>query len=96
MPENASFQGYFTEVSFDTSEENQLSFLQNSYSAWSFHEPHTVFPHIRPWGIIIPCSLQKRVVLENTTFLIHNVIRIAGIIRVAGITRGRALYEEIR
>ena len=31
MPENASFQGYFTEVGFDTSEENQLSFLQNSY-----------------------------------------------------------------
>jgi hypothetical protein len=25
--ENASFQGYFTEVSFDTSEENQLSFF---------------------------------------------------------------------
>ena len=43
MPENASFQGYFTEVSFDTSEENQLSFLQNGYffkSVWSFHEPH--------------------------------------------------------
>jgi len=31
MPENASFQGYFTEVGFDTSEENQLSFFQNSY-----------------------------------------------------------------
>ena len=27
MPENASFQGYFTEVSFDNSEENQLSFF---------------------------------------------------------------------
>ena len=57
---------------------------------------HNVFPHIRLPGVIIPCSLQKRVVLENTTFLIHKVIRIAGIIRVAGITRGRALYEEIR
>ena len=31
MPENASFQGYFTEVGFKTSEENQLSFFQNSY-----------------------------------------------------------------
>jgi len=31
MPENASFQGYFTEVSFDTTEENQLSFFQNVY-----------------------------------------------------------------
>ena len=28
MPQNASFQGYFTEVSFDTSEENQLSVFQ--------------------------------------------------------------------
>ena len=30
-----------------------------------------------------------RVLLENITFLLHNVIRIAGIIQ------GRALYEEI-
>ena len=37
-----------------------------------------------------------RVLLENTTFLLNKVIRIAGIIRVAGIIRGRALYEEIR
>ena len=29
-----------------------------------------------------------RVLLENTTFLLHKVIRIAGIIRVAGIIRG--------
>ena len=34
--------------------------------------------------------------LENTTFLLHTVIRIEGIIRAAGIIRGRALYEEIR
>ena len=45
----------------------------------------TVFPHIRPAGIIILCSIQMRVLLENTTFLLHKVIRIAGIIRVAGI-----------
>ena len=57
---------------------------------------NTVFPHIRPAGIIDLCSLQMRVLLENTTFLLHKVIRIAGIIRVAGIIRGRALYEEIR
>ena len=37
-----------------------------------------------------------RVLLENTTFLLHKNVRIAGIIRVAGIIRGRALYEEIR
>ena len=30
MSENALFQGYFTEVSFDTSEGNQLSYFQNS------------------------------------------------------------------
>ena len=37
-----------------------------------------------------------QVLLENTTFLLHKIVRIAGIIRVAGIIRGRALYEEIR
>jgi hypothetical protein len=37
-----------------------------------------------------------RVLLENNTFLLHKIVRIAGIIRVAGIIRGRALYEEIR
>jgi hypothetical protein len=31
MPENASFQGCFTEVSFATSEGNQLSYFQNGY-----------------------------------------------------------------
>ncbi len=36
------------------------------------------------------------VLLENSTYLIHKVIRIVGIIRVAGIIQGRALYEEIR
>ena len=56
----------------------------------------TVFPHIRPVGIIILHSLQMRVLLENTTFLLHKIVRIAGIIRVEGIIRGRALYEEIR
>ena len=55
-----------------------------------------VFLHIRPAGIIILCSLQMRVLLENITFLLHKVIRIANIIRVAGIIRGRTLYEEIR
>ena len=54
----------------------------------------TVFPHIRAAGIIILHSLQ--ILLENTTFLIHKIVRIAGIMGVAGIIRGRALYEEIR
>ena len=57
---------------------------------------HTVFLHIRPAGIIILHSLQMRVLLENTTFLIHKIVRIAGIMGVAGIIRGRALYEEIQ
>ena len=39
MPENASFQGYSAEVSFETSEENQLSYFQNGYLTKS-HEPH--------------------------------------------------------
>ena len=41
-------------------------------------------------------SLQMRVLLENTTYLLHKIVRIAGVIRVAVIIRGRALYEEIR
>ena len=57
---------------------------------------YTVFPHIRPAGIIILHSLQMRVLLENTTFLLHKIVRNAGIIRVAGIIQGRVLYEEIR
>ena len=56
--------------------------------SWKF--VNTVSPHIRPVGIIILCSLQLRVLLENTTFLLHKVIGIADIIR------GRVLYEEIR
>ena len=43
IPENASYQRYFTEVSFDTSEGNQLSFFQNDHFfkiLWSFHEAH--------------------------------------------------------
>ena len=47
-------------------------------------------------GIVILHSLQMRVLLENATFLLQKIVRIAGIIRVAGIIRGRALYEEIR
>ena len=43
IPENASFQGYFTEMNFHTSEGNQLSYFQNDYFlkilCWS-HEAH--------------------------------------------------------
>ena len=41
---------------------------------------NTVFPHIRPTGIIISHSLQMRVLLENTIFSLHKSIRNAGII----------------
>ena len=37
-----------------------------------------------------------RVLLENTIFLLHKIVRITGIIRVTCIIRGRALYEEMR
>ena len=43
----------------------------------------TLFP--LPAGSIILHSLQMRVLLENTIFLLHKIVRIAGIIR------GRAL-----
>ena len=71
-----------------------LIFLQAILASKS--DSGTVFPHIRPAGIIVLHSLQMRVLLENTTFPLHKIVRIAGIIRVAGIIRGRALYEEIR
>ena len=40
---HAWFQGYFTKVGFDTSEENQLSYFQNGCFfkiLWWFHEPY--------------------------------------------------------
>ena len=36
-----------------------------------------------------------RVLLENTTFSIHKIVRNEGIIRIAGITWGKVLYEKI-
>ena len=66
-----------------------------NFEFFGFDVP-TVFPHIRPAGIIILHGLQMQVLLENSTFLLHKIVRIAGIIRVAGIIRGRALYEEIQ
>ena len=43
MPENASFWGYFAEVSFDNSEEKQLSCFQNGKffkMNFYFHKTH--------------------------------------------------------
>ena len=43
MPENASFQGLFAEVGFDTSVGNQLLCFQNNYFfkiVWSYYETH--------------------------------------------------------
>ena len=69
-------------------------FIQNVSQVPSILHVHTVFPHIRPAGIIILHSLQMRVLLENTTFLLHKVIRIAGIIRDAGNIRGRSYMRR--
>ena len=57
---------------------------------------NTVFPHIRPAGIIFSYGLQLRVLLEITKFHLHKSLPGAGIIRNAGIIRGSGLYEEIR
>ena len=79
------------------------SFSYNSYLILAYQNgekyflrTHTVFPHIRPAGIIILHSLRMRVLLENTTFSLHKIIRNTGIIRIVGIIGGRVLYEEIR
>ena len=44
MPENASFQGYFAEVFFDTSKETSShTYFNNGYFfkiLWSFYETH--------------------------------------------------------
>ena len=56
----------------------------------------TVFPHIRPAGIIFLLGLQLRVLLEITKSYLHKSVPGVGIIRNAGIIRGKVLYEEIR
>ena len=84
-------------------------FSQNTITSWDIHTKYkylvvtnrsaflyTIFPHIRPVGIIIWCSLQMRVLLENTTFFLHKVIRIASITSIASIIWGRVLYEKMR
>ncbi len=60
------------------------------YKLW-----HTVFPHIRPEGIIFLYGLQLRVLLEITKFHLHKSVPGAGIIRNAGIIQGMVLYKEI-
>ena len=42
----------------------------------------TLFPHIRPVGIIISNSLQMRVLLENTIFSLHKIIRNGGLLEL--------------
>ena len=51
---------FFTEVSFDISEENQLSYFQNGYVfkiLWKFHEPNNQ----------LKCRLEK----QNTFLKIY-------------------------
>ena len=80
----------------------QIHFVFKKTSSWKtkfwitspfiLHISDQLSPHIRLAGIIISHSLQMRVLLENTTFLLHKVLRFTGTIRIAGIIRGRALY----
>ena len=55
---------------------------------------NTVFPHIRPAGIIISHSLQMRVLLENTTFSLHKIVRNERIIRIAGTIEGGSYMRK--
>ena len=48
----------------------------------------TVFPHIRPTGIIILYSFQMRVLLENTTFLLHKIVRIVELLELRVLFKG--------
>ena len=66
MPENASFQGQFAEVIFDTSEGNQLSYVQNCYFikiVWSFDEPHSQ----------VKCRLKNKIYFLNFS-LMKNIV----------------------
>ena len=51
---------------------------------------NTVFPHIRPAGVIFSLGLQLRVLLEMTDFHLHKSVPGAGIIRNVSIIQGRA------
>ena len=64
---NALFQGYFTEVSFDTSERNQLSHFQNGYFfkiLWSFNEPQNQ----------VKCRLKNKMHFLNFSLMKNNKI----------------------
>ena len=64
----------------------------NEMQIFCFWTKGTVFPHIRPTGIIFSYGLQLRVLLEITKFHLHKSVPGAGIIRIAGIIPGRALF----
>ena len=59
--------------------------MQKTFTDFSLEIVITVFPHIRPTGIIISHRLQMRLLLENTTFSLHKSIRNARIIRLVHI-----------
>ena len=56
--------------------------------------PTTVFPHIRPVGIIFLHGLKLRALLEITNFHLNKSAPGGGIIKNASIIQGRTLYEE--
>ena len=56
MPENASFQGYFAEVFFDTSKEtsSHISIIIMANILWSFHNQ-------------VKCKLENKIIFELST-----------------------------
>ena len=55
---------------------------------------YTVFPRIRPAGIIISHSLQMRVLLENTTSSLQKIIRNAGLLELQGLFEGGSYMRK--
>ena len=88
ISENASFQGYFTEVNFYISEGNQLSYFQNGYFfkiLWWFHEAHnwvkcrwknkSIFPTFHWWKIdnTFVTFISNKSLCSNLQNLIYKV-----------------------
>ena len=57
----------------------------SNFVAFSENPNFTIFPYIRATGINISQSLQMGVLIKDTSFSLHKIIRNAGIIGSAGI-----------
>ena len=67
MPEKESFQVCFAEVSFDTSEQNQLS-----YFLYGLYRDMICIPHVKGLGMII---LQYEIRICQKMYNIHNLFK---------------------